>query len=66
MNKIPTRNIFSNKNVSKLQSFIFLNYFIIFQRPTNPLEYLGKYLLKKANEPPSPDESKSSTPVPME
>jgi len=36
------------------------------ERPTNPLEYLGKYLLKKANEPPSPDESGSSTPVPME
>ena len=44
----------------------FYELFIIFQRPTNPLEYLGKYLLKKANEPPSPDESKSSTPVPME
>ena len=54
---------FNSKNFVKT---LFISFSFSSQRPVNPLEYLGKYLLKKANEPPSPEDSKSSTPVPME
>merc|ERR1712004_180441 len=40
------------------------------ERPVNPIEFLGNHLIKVANEPPSPEETKSissaSTPTPMD
>ena len=44
--------------------------FFALKRPVNPIEFLGNHLIKVANEPPSPEETKSissaSTPTPMD
>ena len=47
-----------------------LFFFFALKRPVNPIEFLGNHLIKVANEPPSPEETKSissaSTPTPMD